>query len=392
MEAIRRGAHGRDERGWLCKMFVVFALMALSGLACGHSARPEMDALDRSGYNYNMGLREMERGQEQAAIRQFREGIGVNPKDPSNYEMLGILLARNGEEQRALDTLATARKLSHSDLSSIIATGRAYTELQRTREAIQWLHRAERKWPESPELKRWLAVAYEKAGRYGEADVAFEASLRIAPNPEVEREWKAHQQQRRATNLTNIAEGLSDRPTVTRAQAAALFLVELDLERLMPTRGSYLNPGQLMSGPPPYVVQERRAEAGTAPDVTEHWAREAIEQVVAMGIMKLNASGYFESERPVRRVELAHMTRRLMALAAGNDEIGNISENMISPLEDVSSYSPDFGAVMLASSHGVLCPRSPGHFEPSEPVAGAEMILAIHALRETLSSLKGGSR
>jgi hypothetical protein len=115
-------------------------------------------------------------------------------------------------------------------------------------------------------------------------------------------------------------------------------------------------------------------------DVRAHWASPWILAVVRAGVMEPLPNHTFQPQQLVRRVDLAQMASRVLALI-GARRPGAAAEWRSARVRvaDVPPTHPTYPAVSQAVAAGVL-PLAGDVFTPSRPVTGAELMAAIDRL------------
>jgi hypothetical protein len=123
-------------------------------------------------------------------------------------------------------------------------------------------------------------------------------------------------------------------------------------------------------------------------DVRSHWAAAWILPVVRAGVMEPLPNHTFQPQQRVRRVDLAQIASRVLALiAAARPGSAAAWDSARVSVADVSASHPTYPAVSQAIQSGVL-PLAGDLFGPSRPVSGTELLAAVDRL-ETLAAPTG---
>jgi hypothetical protein len=110
--------------------------------------------------------------------------------------------------------------------------------------------------------------------------------------------------------------------------------------------------------------------------------------VVRAGVMEPLPNHTFQPQQRVRRVDLAQVASRVLALiAAARPGSAAAWDTARVSVADVSPSHPTYPAVSQAVQAGVL-PLAGDVFDPSRPVSGAELLAAVDRL-ETLAAPTG---
>jgi hypothetical protein len=154
-------------------------------------------------------------------------------------------------------------------------------------------------------------------------------------------------------------------PEVTRGDVAAVF-------------GIWLANLLAQQTPPGVLVT----------DVRSHWAATWILAVVRAGVMEPLPNHTFQPQQRVRRVDLAQIVSRVLALiAAARPGSAAAWDSARVSVADVSPSHPTYPAVSQAVQSGVL-PLAGDVFGPSRPVSGPELLAAVDRL-EALAAPTG---
>ena len=115
-------------------------------------------------------------------------------------------------------------------------------------------------------------------------------------------------------------------------------------------------------------------------DVRTHWASTWIIAVVRAGVMEPLPNHTFQPQQPVRRVDLAQIVGRVLALiAARRPAAGAEWQAARVKMADLSPSHPTYPAASQAVAAGVL-PLAGDAFQPARPVSGAELVGAADRL------------
>jgi hypothetical protein len=180
-------------------------------------------------------------------------------------------------------------------------------------------------------------------------------------------------------------------PSISRADAAALFVEELRLDRLF-ARGN----GRRFdtSFKPPPGTQPFKADAlqraPEATDIADHPLRSDIEEVLKLGIVGLepDPSHQFHPNDKINRAEFAMMVEDILVKVTGETGLKTKFIGQTSPFPDVRNDVPYFNAVETVTSRSLMEPKDKinGVFGPMDPITGADSLLVIRLLKDELRS------
>jgi hypothetical protein len=202
------------------------------------------------------------------------------------------------------------------------------------------------------------------------ASRAYAAAQALDPTPDVAAKLESVSNRATVARLPAEYQAIPALPEVTRGDVAALLGVRLP-GLLAPAAGG--RQGMLVT------------------DVRTHWAATWILSVVRAGVMEPLPNHTFQPQQRVRRVDLAQIASRVLALISAR-RAGSTAEWQAArvTLADVSPDHPTYPAVSQTVAAGVL-PLIDGAFMPAQPVSGAELLTAIDRL-DALARSSGASR
>ncbi len=103
------------------------------------------------------------------AERSYRDALRSNPEFMPAHYRLGLLLARGGRHEEAVEHLAAAARLKSTDGAVLLDLSRVLRELGRHEEAARWLERRVALDPGDPAARAEWAEALAAAGRTADA-------------------------------------------------------------------------------------------------------------------------------------------------------------------------------------------------------------------------------
>jgi len=199
--------------------------------------------------------------------------------------------------------------------------------------------------------------AFNELDNYSQAVQMFNSALEIQHDPVVLNDFLKSKTRLMKLHFPPQLSSLSEEPWATREDLAAYLHWRFDL----------------------------LAEVGFVPiitDIKESPSREAIEQVVAAGIMKTGRNRQFRPKKPVRKMDLAIIVQ---AMASRYPELNYTDETELPP--DV--FPEHFAAEPIrdALRLGVLDLDADGQFHAGRKLSGEELIMAVEKLGEFIDQL-----
>jgi predicted Zn-dependent protease len=120
-------------------------------------------------------------GDENAALKQFESDVKNHPENPMAHYGYGLILAKTGNRESAIDHLRAALEKNAFDIYIIRDLGRVYFLDGRYQEALNLLRSAESLAPNNPQRLFYLGRTQIETGRLEEATVTFEQLISIYP-------------------------------------------------------------------------------------------------------------------------------------------------------------------------------------------------------------------
>jgi tetratricopeptide (TPR) repeat protein len=273
----------------------------------------------------------LEGGRLDEARAAYERAIVASPESPFLYRELADVMRREGNLDAAAEQAARASALDPTD-------ARAQTLLGE-------IHEARTDLP--------AAIA------------AYEASLKLEPNPALARKLDTLREAAVLAKMPAEFQQIESAPTVSREQLAALVGVRLDdlLQR----------------------VQSRTAVVIT--DTRGSWASPWILAVTRAGVMQVYPNHTFEPSAPVRRGDLADAASRVLSIiAAEKPAVAAVWRGSKPQFADLAPSHVSYPAASLSVGAGVLQPLPDGSFQLARPVTGAEAVAAVKKLEELAES------
>jgi hypothetical protein len=328
------------------------------------------------------GVKLLEKGRLDAAHREFRISLGLDPGCAMAHRGEAVLFGIRRDFKAAFAACHRAiRFTTPEDLRSPLqdVIGRS--------SSVRWDRNAGRSHGDRGGETAYLArlfvvevlnayyrmgVAFKLHGQHrGEGEVLTSAlSLTNAFSREASQHLAAAGDLDRFSLRTPLGRGVVFLEQVSRGEAAALLVREIDLVELLGASG--------------------RGEADHAgaperpPDLEGHPLAEDVCTVMSMGIDGFAplGDGNFHPESPIRRADYAAAAADILGRANRGRQIVDEGPRL-SPFEDVPLSSPRLRAAAACAELGVLAAEE-GRFRPAEPLSGEEAAGSVHRLKELM--------
>jgi tetratricopeptide (TPR) repeat protein len=397
-------------------LFFVMICMFLVMAGCAKTSKVVCNTpTDNPPHHYFTGMELIDKGDFQAAEAKFQRAITCDDEFAPAYAGLALVEAHKAAGQkdpqisavyvgRAMDNLEKADDLAESNEHKFIyyvTAIRVYTQLKQK----DWLDKCEDMKEEALDLEEidfnklpyyqgkeavhyFMGNAYLEAREFDKARDSYRNVLNMSKTSKwhlpAEKGWKKVDKIVRAMagiSIGDVAKEIAVKDRVSRADLAALLVDELRIEKVL-------------AGRIPVQSQIKKMKPEFIPaDILNHPFRSEIETLLKWNVRGMEpkydqtTKAYlFKPDEPVTRKEFAFILEDVLVKITGDEGLPTkYFGQRNSPFPDVSPSAPWFNAVMNATTRGLMETELSGEFRPDDYVDGAEAILAIRVLRETLN-------
>ncbi len=383
---------------------VALSLSLFSGCAKTRKAGGQMDTPD---VHYDQGMKYYNAGDFKRAGDEFELARTLDFKYAPCYAGLGLVegeKARNEMDkdkkekgfEKAFEYISKSKDLDNKLPAAWLAEGMVITMQHMGDKDQDWVGDAIKQYdkviekldPKSSEAyyrKGWtLKFAY----KFMEAAMQFKKVLDLQKEftVEADREWKIMQDIERAAPGTKIGMKIAIIDKISRADVAALFISELDAARLIEKKRpknydtDFKAPGDART-----LAVDTLVKKEAMSDISTHWARNFIEDVVKLQVRGLEAypDHTFKPDLLITRGEYAFMLEDLLIAILRDESLAtkHIGASQ-SRFPDVNPGAPYYNAICNMVDKNIMNANISSEFEPTRSVSGAEALLAIRALKE----------
>jgi len=245
--------------------------------------------------------------------------------------------------------------------------------------------------PDSPEPYYYMGIAYKMSYEFRKASAEFTRVLDLNKGfaAEADREYKIIQRIERAMPGTTVGKKIALLEAITRADVAALFIEELNIDELFRRR----TPKKFDTA---FKEPEKEFKTGSyekiaeATDISDHVLKVDIDAVMEIGIKGLQPypDHTFKPYQNVTRAEYAMMIEDILVKITRDEKLATMFIGNNSPFPDLRNDLPYFNAVMVCTTRGVLetADMGTGEFNPMGNISGADALLSIRALKSLLKN------
>ena len=378
------------------KRFMAFmvVLVALVAAGCGPKAAPSTSVLDTPEYHYNQGLKFLDKNQMDDAMREFQRAVDLDPKSPLGYIGKGLAFGKKEDYKAAFENMEKAKGLETRGIESRIGMIRLHS-MQRGKDFIKncesEFKAANEKEPNSSRLHYFMGMAYKSGLDFDKAAGMFRTVLDLNKDftGEANAEWAVIQKIQRAAPGTEIGKKIALIDKIDRADVAALFDQEMNLEKLFTKRGpkTYDTSFKAPTESSTRFTPETTVKMEAATDIKDHWLRPSIETVLKLQVRGLEAgpNHTFDPDKLITKGEFSVMLEDILIKVSGDEKLATKFLGATSPFPDIRNDQYFFSAVMTVTSRNFLeADKATGEFKPGDAVSGADALLSIREFKNQL--------
>jgi tetratricopeptide (TPR) repeat protein len=380
-------------------LIVVLAVLAIAVYGCGPKAAPSTSVMDTPEYHYNQGLKYLDKDQMDEALTEFNRAIDLAPKSPLGYIGKGLALGKKGEFKQAYESMDKAKGYDTGIESHIGMIRLSGMEMAKEQSQVKKLLKqaegefddAQKKDANSAPLYYYMGMCYKMALDFDKAAEMFKKVLDMNKEftGQANAEWAVIQKIQRAAPGTEIGKKIALIDKIDRADVAALFDQEMNLEKLYTKRGvkTFDTTFKAPTESSTRFAPETTTKMAAATDIADSWLKPSIETVLRLQIRGLEAgpNHKFEPNKIITKAEFAVMLEDILIKVTGDDKLATKFIGATSPFPDMRNDHYAFNAVMTVTTRGFLeTDKATGEFKAGDSVSGADALLAIRSFKDQL--------
>jgi len=327
------------------------------------------------------------------AQREFEHALKLNRAYSPALRGTGLIQGMRGNFASAFESMEQAKKSAQKPEDEALAYV-GVMQLNVMKKGPGWLVEVEENFSRAssfekdlPEAYYQMGMAYQYAYRFAESEVAFERVLKIDRSfqNEAREQLERVRKIERAMPGTEVGRGIALLDRITRADAAALLIHEVEVESI----GGPGRRADLGNAGVPGEGSQGKIWHPLPPDVAGHDFKGEIEKVLRLRIKGLETfeDGSFGPDEYVTRADFAVIVAGLIARKEGDPLLVAGFSGVPSPFKDLRSDASYFNAVMTCMMRGGIMEGEEGLFNPRGTLSGADALLIIRRLKNELNIL-----
>ncbi len=370
-------------------ILILGALMA----GCAADVRKPLNQLDTPEHHAATGMKFINQEKYADAQREFELALQLDPKFSRGHAGMGIVKAYLRDYKTAFDSMKSASKYARTDEEKVfvhVGTIRLQALAQTEK---NWLNNARSAFdsaieiePKSSAAHYFMGIAYKVGLDFNLAGQMFTKVLDLNGEyiQEADTSLKLVQKIQRAMPGSLAGKKIAILDSISRADAAALFMEELKIDRLYEKRTiktfdtSFKDPEKMKAA--------RAMNKPTASDIANHPLKADIEGILEIGVRgcEVYPDGAFHPEELMTRAAYAMMIEDILIKVTGDHKLASKYMGSTSLFPDLRPDLPYFNAVMVVTSRGIMEVKNmmTGEFAPLGPVSGADALLIIRKIKE----------
>jgi len=380
------------KRMWQVFVPVFAILMIVIWAGCGQKALKQESVLDTPGNHFSQGMRELDRGNVAAAMKEFNRAKALDPNYPEAYAGMGLALAQQGDFENALKSVNEALDKNDNSVESRIIKGRILTMRRKgddwIEDAVKEFDRAIKVSPNNDKAWFYKGEAYKLAYQFDDAASAYSKVIGFKGEyaGKADGQWALMQKIQRAAPGTKVGMKIALIPEIDRADLAVLLLEELKLEKVFAKKRKPTYDTEFKAPEDPTKMKQPEAEKlPEATDIANHWAKSWIQDIIRIGGMEAFPDHTFRPDEKITRANYAKTMESILIAATGDQSLATKYVGERSRFPDMRSDHFSYNAAALMADRGIMtADKITGAFNPGGSVSGADALLIIREFQNAL--------
>jgi hypothetical protein len=385
-------------------LILAFTLCAMfAGCAKTRKAGGQMDTPET---HYKQGMKYWDAGEWTKAEEEFKLAQSLDPKFAPAVAGLALTTAKNAQLAKTEDETKTlfkeadkladkAKGIDSKIPQTWIAKAIVITmENEGKVDPKKWLKDVENEYqgalkvdPNNSEAYYRRGVCYKKAFEFKKAGDDFRKVLDLQKDytGAADKEWELIQKIERAAPGTEVGRKIALVDQINRADIAALFMTELNIDKLMAKKmAKNYDTGFQAPTDQRQLQADNVVKMAAVTDVEGHWAKNFIMDIVKMNIRGLEPfpDHTFHADDLINRGAYAMMVEDVLIAITGDKTLATKHIGTQSRFPDVNPSHPAYNAICNAVDKGIMDGEMNGEFGLEKSVSGADALLVIRKIKE----------
>ena len=377
-------------RTFLTATIILLAFALIIG--CGPKPITKESVLDTPDNHFSQGIRELDRGNLDEAMKEFDRAKALNPKYAEAYSGMGLVWAERGDFKKALDLADEGVDRNDQSVDCHVIKGRILVKQRKgddwVKKAVKELDKAIKLNPKSGKAHFYKGISYKEAYMFGDAAFAFRKVIELKGDfaAEADREWAIVQKIERAEPGTKVGAKIALIPEIDRADLAVLLIEELKvLELLDKKRPKTYDTGFKAPDDPTQMQTSEVVQMAEVTDIDDHWAKNWIKDIVKARGMDVFPDHTYRPDELITRANYANTMQTIMIMATGDEGLATKYIGETSRFPDVNGSHFAYNAIALMIDRGIMhADKLTGAFDLNGHMSGADALLAIRDFQNAL--------
>ncbi|MGL1935820.1 MAG: S-layer homology domain-containing protein [Fibrobacterales bacterium] len=369
--------------------------LAVLFTGCSSNRKAE-GMMDDPVTHFEQGKKYFDNGEFVKAQEEFKLAKSLDDEYGPAYAGLGMVAAATGDFDAAEDYISDGIKYC-DDTHPIgyIAKGLMIEYQYAGSNEDEWWDDAMDAYKEAMEIAPKDGEPHYRAGytlklalQFSMAADEFRKVLELKSGYEAEAdsEWAMVQKIQRAAPGSKIGKKVALMEEITRADIAALFIVELEIDRILNKRKAKVYDTEFTAPVDPRTMKtDTVTRMKDIVDIEGHWAKNFIEDLQKFQVRGLEPAPdhKFHPDQKVTRSEYAFFIEDILIAISGDITLATKHIGAAtSRFPDVSTGSPYYNAICNAVDKNIIDADISGEFKASESVSGPDALLIIRKIKE----------
>jgi tetratricopeptide (TPR) repeat protein len=372
----------------------VVALVTVAAMmSCGPKAIKEESVLDTPDNHFSQGMRELDRNNVAEALKEFDRAKALNPNYPEAFAGMGLAYAYQGDFEKAMDAVNEALGKSDKSYEARVIKGRIFSMRRKegddwAKDAAEEFDRAIKLNPNNDKAYFYKAEAYKLAYQFGPAAEAYSKVIAMKGEHagKADAEYATMQKIQRAAPGTKVGMKIALIPEIDRADLSVLLLEELKLGEVYQKKKQPTYSTDYKAPTDPTKMEQPQAEKlADATDISTHWAKNWINDIIRLGAMEPFPDHKFYPDEKITRANYAKTMEDILVSVTSDHSLRTKYFGGQSRFPDMRSDHFSYNACALMVDRGIMsADKISGAFNPEGKVSGADALLIIRDFQNAL--------